>query len=117
LTAAERASIANEYRALGKEEADKMRSEADRDKSEILANAYREAQILRGQGDAEATRIYGEAYSKDPDFYRLLRTLEAYKKILPGKTTLVLRTDSDLFRYLSQSREDSVPSEQEDADE
>jgi membrane protease subunit HflC len=106
---AERASIANEYRALGKEEADKLRAEADRDKSEILANAYRDAEILRGEGDAEAARIYGDAYSKAPEFYTLVRTLEAYRKILPRKTTLVLRSDSALLQYLNRSSAETRP--------
>ena len=100
---AERASIANEYRALGKEEADKIRANADRAKSEILAEAYRTAEVLRGEGDAEAARIYSNAYSKAPEFFQLLRTLEAYKKFLPGKSTLVLRSDSELLQYLNAS--------------
>lgn len=98
---AERASIANEYRALGKEEADKIRSDADRERSEILANAYRDSEIIKGEGEAQAAKIYSEAYSRSPEFFELLRSLEAYKRIIPGNTTLVLPANSDLLKYLS----------------
>jgi membrane protease subunit HflC len=98
---AERSAIANEYRALGREEAEKIKSQADREKSDIIANAYKEAQIIRGEGDARAAEIYAEAYSKAPDFFRLLRTLEAYKKMLKRQDTIVMSADSDLFKYLN----------------
>jgi membrane protease subunit HflC len=99
---AERSSIANEYRALGKEEADKIKSQADREKSRILAEAYKQSQIIRGEGEAESANIYADAYRQAPEFFKLLRTLEAYKKILDSKTTLVLSSDSELLRYLNR---------------
>ncbi|OGL47151.1 MAG: HflC protein [Candidatus Schekmanbacteria bacterium RBG_13_48_7] len=98
---AERSSIANEYRALGKEEADKIKSQADREKSDLLAEAYKQAQIIKGEGEAESARIYASAYEEAPEFFKLLRILEAYKKILDSKTTLVLSSDSELLHYLN----------------
>ena len=98
---AERERIARQYRAEGEEQALSIRADADRQKAEILSAAYREAEKIRGQGDAESTRIYGQAYSKNPRFYKLLRTLEAYKKILDDKTTAILSSDSELLRVLT----------------
>jgi membrane protease subunit HflC len=99
---AERERIARQYRAEGEEQALSIRAGADRQKEEILAAAYREAENVKGQGDAESTRIYGQAYSKDPGFYRLLRTLESYRKLLDDKTTAILSSDSDLLRVLTK---------------
>ena len=99
---AERERIARQYRAEGEEQALSIRADADRQKAEILSEAYKEAEKLRGQGDAESTRIYGQAYSKNPRFYKLLRTLEAYKKVLDDKTTAVLSSDSELLKLLTR---------------
>ena len=63
-----------------------------------------QAEIIRGEGDAEATRVYGEAFSRDPDFYQMVRTLEAYRKILDEKTTAVLSADSELLKLLTQGK-------------
>ena len=98
---AERERIARQYRAEGEEQALSIRADADRQKAEILSEAYKEAEKIRGQGDAESTRIYGQAYSKNPRFYKLLRTLEAYKKVLDDKTTAVLSSDSELLKVLT----------------
>ena len=68
----------------------------------LLSEAYREAQIIRGVGDAESIRIYGEAYNQNPRFYKLLRTLEAYRKFLDDKTTLVLSSDSEILKLLTE---------------
>jgi len=95
---AERERIARQYRAEGEEQALSIRADADRQKEEILSAAYKEAETVRGAGDAESTRIYGQAYSKNPRFYKLLRTLETYKKVLDDKTTAVLSTDSELLQ-------------------
>lgn len=97
---AERERIARQYRAEGEEQALRIRAEADRLKEEILSEAYRQAEKIRGEGDAEATRIYSQAYSRNPRFYRLLRTLESYKKILDEKTTAILSSDSELLKIL-----------------
>lgn len=99
---AERERIARQYRAEGEEQALKIRAEADRQKEEILSTAYREAEKVKGDGDAQSTRIYGAAYSRDPQFYKMVRTLEAYKKILDDKTTAVLSSDSELLRLLTK---------------
>lgn len=97
----ERARIAEQYRAEGEEEAMKIRATADKDRTVTLAQAYADSEKIRGEGEAEATRIYADAHQKDPDFYELLRTLEAYKKFLDDKTTILLSADSDLLKYLS----------------
>jgi membrane protease subunit HflC len=97
---AERDRIARQYRAEGEEQALGIRADADRQKEEILSLAYKQAENIKGQGDAESTRVYGQAYSKNPSFYKLLRTLESYKKILDDKTTAVLSSDSELLKVL-----------------
>ena len=97
---AERERQAKKYRAEGDEAAAKIRSQTDREVREILASAYREAQVTKGKGDAKSIRIYAEALEKDPKFYKLTRTLEAYGKFLDQYTTLILSTESPLFRYL-----------------
>ena len=96
----ERERLAKTNRAEGDERARRIRAEADREARVIVANAHREAEIVRGAGDAEAARIYGEAYSADPDFYAFVRSLEAYRKTIDDKTTLVLSPDTEFFRYL-----------------
>jgi modulator of FtsH protease HflC len=97
---AERERIAMQYRAEGEEQALAIRADADKQKEEILSAAYKDAERIRGEGDAEATRIYGAAYSKNPRFYKLLRTLESYKRTLDDKTTVVLSSDSELLKVL-----------------
>jgi modulator of FtsH protease HflC len=96
----DRERIAKKYRAEGEEEAAKVRAQTDREVRELLADTYRDAQIIRGQGDAESIRIYAKAFKKDPKFYKLTRTLEAYKKFLDNNTTLILSSEAPLFRYL-----------------
>ncbi|MCZ2146475.1 MAG: protease modulator HflC [Bryobacterales bacterium] len=95
---AERERIARQYRAEGEEQALRIRADADRQKEEILSLAYKDAEKTRGEGDAEATRTYSQAYSRNPRFYKLLRTLEAYKKVLDDKTTAILSSDSELLK-------------------
>jgi modulator of FtsH protease HflC len=99
---AERERIARQYRAEGEEQALGIRAVADRQKEEILSAAYKQAENIKGQGDAESTRIYGQAYSKNPGLYKLIRTLEAYKKVLDDKTTAILSSDSELLRVLTK---------------
>ena len=98
---AERNRIAKKYRSEGEEEAVKIRAKADRERTILLAESYRKAEILRGAGDAQAIKIYARAFGKDPEFYAFLRTLEVYKKSLAEGTTIILSSDSELFRYLS----------------
>lgn len=104
---AERERIARQYRAEGEEQALNIRADADRQKEEILSLSYKQAENIKGQGDAESTRIYGQAYSKNPAFYKLLRTLEAYKKVLDDKTTAILSSDSELLRVLMKGESGS----------
>lgn len=97
---AERKRIANKYRAEGEEKGVEIRAQADKEKEIISAEAYQQAQALRGEGDAEATAIYAEAYAKNPEFYSFMKHMEVYEKIVGTGTTLVLRRDSPLLRFL-----------------
>jgi len=99
---AERERIARQYRAEGEEQALSIRADADKQKEEILSVAYKDAEKVRGEGDAESTRIYSAAYTRNPRFYKLLRTLESYKKILDDKTTAILSSDSELLKVLTR---------------
>tara|TARA_Y100000588_G_scaffold118551_2_gene129773 strand:+ start:2024 stop:2872 length:849 start_codon:yes stop_codon:yes gene_type:complete len=97
---AERKRQANKFRSEGEEEAQKIRASTDKDKTIILADAYKEAERVRGEGDAKAVEVYADAYSADPKFYEFVRTLDAYKKVIDDKTTLVLPSNSRLFKLL-----------------
>ncbi len=99
---AERNRIANQYRSEGEEEALKIRAETDKQAAIIMATAERTSQEVKGEGDAEATNIYASAYNKDRNFYKLVRTLEAYDKTIDSSTTLILSTDAEFFKYLWQ---------------
>lgn len=101
---AERERIARRYRAEGEEQALRIRAEADREKEEILAKAYKQAEIAKGEGDAAAARIYGAAYSRNQSFYKLTRTLEAYRKALDEDTTVILSADSELLRLMTRGQ-------------
>jgi membrane protease subunit HflC len=99
---AEREREAKQYRAEGAEEAQKIRSEAEKEREVILAEAYKTSEELRGEGDAKAFRIYATAYRQDPKFFEFTRSMEAYRKTLGAKTTLVMTPDSEFFRFLKQ---------------
>ncbi len=101
---AERERIARQYRAEGEEEALRIRAEADRQREEILAKAYREAETTKGEGDAEAARVYGAAYSRNQSLFKLTRTLETYRKALDEDTTVILSADSELLRLLTRGQ-------------
>lgn len=101
----ERQQEAREHRARGKELAEGIRASADREKIIIESEAYRQAEIIRGEGDAEATSIYAKAYDKDAEFYAFWRSLNAYQQTFSSKSDiLLLKPDSDFFRYLNQSK-------------
>ena len=100
---AERDRMARQYRAEGEREAMKIRALADKEKARLLADAYRQAEQTRGEGDAEATATYAAAHQQDPDLYEFTRTLEAYKKFLGEDTTVVLSADSELLQHLTES--------------
>jgi membrane protease subunit HflC len=96
----ERRRVANELRSLGAAESEKIRADADRQRTVILADAYSQAQKLKGAGDAKASAIYGQAYSANPEFYAFYRSLEAYKATFRNKSDLmVLDPSSDFFQY------------------
>lgn len=101
---AERLRVAKDFRARGAEAAERVKAEADKDQEVILANAYKDAEITRGQGDAQATEIYASAYNKDRDFYGFYRSLNAYKNSF-GDTNdiLVLEPDSEFFKYFNSA--------------
>ena len=75
-----------------------------RELKEITSAATREAQEIKGKADAEATRLYAEAYSKDPEFYSFYKTLESYQESLGGNTRMILSSDSQFYKYLDSSR-------------
>jgi len=95
----EREREARQERAQGAETSQRIRAEADRDRTVILAEAQRQAQVLRGQGDAEATRIFADAFNRDPQFYSFYRSLQAYRTAIGEGTTLVLTPETDFFRF------------------
>ncbi|WP_269619879.1 protease modulator HflC [Zhongshania sp. BJYM1] len=102
----EREREAREHRSTGRELAEKIRATADRQRTVIGANAYRDAQVLRGEGDALAARTYAAAYSADPEFYAFVRSLEAYRASFSNKgDLLVVDSESEFFRYLKQGSE------------
>ena len=101
----ERERLAKELRAQGNEVAEKIRATADKDKTIILADAYREAEEIKGNGDATATATYANAYSKDPEFYDFTRSLKAYQSTFESKSDILLiNPDSDFFKYLDDSK-------------
>jgi modulator of FtsH protease HflC len=97
---AERERIAKRYRAEGEEKGREIRAGADKEREIIFAEAYRQSEVLRGEGDAEATDVYADAYGKDEEFFSFYRHLEVYRKVLISDTTLLLRPDSPLLKYL-----------------
>lgn len=99
---AERERIARKYRAEGHKSAAEIKAEAEKRATIILSEAYRESEILKGQGDAQSMEIYAQAYGKDPDFYKFIRTLESYKKFIDSKTTIIFCSDSPLLKLLEQ---------------
>jgi len=100
----ERKREAAQFRGEGKREAQKIRANADRQVIEIKATAQQQAEILRGEGDAESIRIYADAFNRDKDFFALYWSLEAYRRSLAnGDTTLVLSPDSEFFRFFGSA--------------
>ena len=98
---AERKSVANELRSQGFADSEKIRAVAEKERDIIITEAYKDAQKIKGEGDASASRIYAEAFSKNQDFYDFFRSLEAYRKSFKGKDDiLVLDPDSDFFKFL-----------------
>jgi membrane protease subunit HflC len=101
---AERDRVAKRYRSEGEEESAKIRADTDKERTIILAKAYETAETIRGQGDAESIRVYADAFMKDPEFYAFVRHLETYEKTFGERSTVVLSTGSELFRYFQRAQ-------------
>lgn len=97
---AERVRVANELRSTGAAESEKIRADADRQRTVILAEAYREAENVRGEGDAKATQIYAQAFGQNPEFYKFYRSLEAYRASFKNRSDMVVvDPSSEFFKY------------------
>ena len=101
----ERATAAKTFRARGEEQAKGIRADAERQREEVLAEAYGEAERIRGLGDAKAANVYADAHNRDAEFYNFYRSLAAYQKSFRGsKDILILQPDSHFFRYFQENR-------------
>lgn len=101
---AERKRVANELRATGNAESEKIRADADRQREVTLANAYREAQKIKGDGDAKASALYASAYGRNSEFYAFYRSMEAYKQSFKNKSdVMVVDPSSSFFKYLKSA--------------
>ncbi len=101
---AERERVAREFRSQGAEAAERIRADADRQRVVTMANAFRDAEKLRGEGDAKAAEIYANAYGADTEFFTFNRSLNAYKKTFTSSSMMVLDADSDFFKYFKQQK-------------
>ena len=96
----ERVRVANELRSTGSADSEKIRADADKQRTVILAEAYREAEKIRGEGDAKASQIYAEAFGRNPEFYKFYRSLEAYRATFKDKgDVMVVDPSSEFFKY------------------
>ena len=100
----ERERIAKEYRSEGNEESTKIRATTDKEKTILIAEAYKQEQTVRGEGDAKAIKIYADALQKDPKFYAFIRSMEAYKTSLKNDTTILMTEDSDFLKFLNKQQ-------------
>ncbi|KMT64414.1 protease modulator HflC [Catenovulum maritimum] len=101
---AERNAVAAEHRSQGKEQAEFIKADIDAKITIMIADAERNSRVLRGEGDAEAAKIYADTYNKNPEFYAFIRSLEAYKQSFKNKGDIMLvKPDSDFFQYMKQS--------------
>jgi membrane protease subunit HflC len=106
---AERKRVANELRSTGSAESEKIRADAERQRDVILSRAYRDAQKIKGQGDARATALYGEAFNRDPQFAQFYRSLEAYRSSFKTKQDLmVMDPSSEFLKFMKSSRPQST---------
>ena len=97
---AERTRVANELRSTGAAESEKIRADADRQRTVILAEAYRDAEKIRGEGDAKASQIYAQAFGQNPEFYKFYRSLEAYRASFRNRSdVMVVDPNSEFFKY------------------
>ncbi|MDH5301858.1 MAG: protease modulator HflC [Gammaproteobacteria bacterium] len=101
---AERAQVAKDFRSRGAEESERIRADSDRQREIIVAEAYRDAEQIRGQGDAKATKIFAMAHNKDPEFYAFYRSLDAYRASFSQKTdVMVVQPDAEFFKYFNKA--------------
>jgi membrane protease subunit HflC len=102
---AERKRVANELRSTGAAEAEKIKADADKQKEVIVAEAYGDAQGMKGQGDAKAAAVYAAAYGKDPEFYAFYRSMQAYRDSFRSKSdVMVLDPSADFFKYMKNPK-------------
>jgi membrane protease subunit HflC len=102
---AERKQVANELRSTGGAEAEKIKADADKQKDVIVAEAYRDAQRVKGEGDAKASAVYAAAYGKNPEFYAFYRSMQAYRESFKSKSdVMVLDPSADFFKYMKNPR-------------
>ncbi|MDQ2990341.1 MAG: protease modulator HflC, partial [Pseudomonadota bacterium] len=107
---AERTRVANELRSTGSAESEKIRADADRQRTVILAEAFRDAEKIKGEGDAKASEIYAQAFGKNPEFYKFYRSLEAYRATFKNHgDVMVLDSGSDFFKYFRGAGGASAP--------
>jgi len=100
----EREREAKEFRAQGAEMAAKITSTADKEVTVILANANKQSEIMKGEGDGKRNRIFAEAFGKDPEFFAFYRAMQSYEKaLIGGDTSLILSPDSDFFKFFGKS--------------
>ena len=108
----ERKRVANELRATGQAEGEKIKADADRQRQVIVAEAYRDAQKTKGEGDAVAARTYAEAFNRNPEFFSFYRSMEAYRQSLRSKSdVMVLDPSSEFFKYLKNPGRGKAPSQ------
>lgn len=101
---AERVRVANELRSTGAAESEKIRADADRQRTVILAEAYRDAESIRGDGDAKATQIYSQAFNQNPEFFKFYRSLEAYRASFKNRSDMmVVDPNSEFFKYFKST--------------
>src|SRR5471032_3289785 len=107
---AERVRVANELRSTGSADSEKIRADADKQRTVILAEAYRDAESIRGEGDAKASQIYADAFGKNPEFYKFYRSLEAYRATFKNHgDVMVVDSSSDFFKYFKGSGAAGAP--------
>ena len=100
----ERTRVANELRSTGSAESEKIRADADRQRTVILAEAYRDAENIRGEGDAKASAVYAQAFGQNPEFYKFYRSLEAYRASFKSHSdVVVMDPNSEFFKYFKSS--------------
>jgi modulator of FtsH protease HflC len=101
---AERSRVANELRSTGAAESEKIRADADRQRTVLLAEAYRDAEHIRGEGDAKASQIYAQAFGQNPEFYKFYRSLDAYRASFKGRNdVMVVDPNSEFFKYFKSA--------------